>query len=404
MNDVNSAQATAPSDIVKTLGIGVKVTPWWRKWWVILSAVVTVGYIGWSILKPAPPIDYVLGHAEVATIRAVVTATGTLQPIDKVTVGAEVSGRIDDVLADFNDRVKKGQIIARINTDELKARAVQAQATVAQFSAALSKAENDLRRAVELKAKGFVSASAYDAALAARNSATANLNSARAQADQTQANLAKADVRSPIDGVVLDRKIERGQTVAAGFQTPELFVIASDLRTLELTIDIDEADIGEVALGQEASFTVDAFPAQTFKAKVTELRNAARTIQNVVTYQGVLSVENDKGLLKPGMTATSDITVKIAKDVMSVPNGALRFTPQVEEVKTMIPVATQAPVDPIASGKGKLWSVVKGAKPASRDVTLGITDGQRTQVTSSNVKAGEDFIQDIAQPAKAGQN
>ncbi len=404
MNDVNSAQTTAPRNIVQTLGIGVRVIPWWRKWWVILPVIAMTGYVGWSILKPAPPVDYVLGHAEVATIRSVVTATGTLQPIDKVTVGAEVSGRIDDVLADFNDRVTKGQIIARINTDELKARAVQAQATVAQFSAALSKAENDLRRAVELKAKGFVSASAYDAALAARNSATANLNSARAQADQTQANLAKAAVRSPIDGVVLDRKIERGQTVAAGFQTPELFVIASDLRTLELTIDIDEADIGDVALAQEASFTVDAFPAQTFKAKVTELRNAARTIQNVVTYQGVLSVENDKGLLKPGMTATADIVVKIARDVMSVPNGALRFTPQVEEVTSMVPVATMAPTDPITSGKGKLWSVVQGAKPTSREVTLGITDGQRTQVTSANVKTGEDFIQDIAQPARPGTN
>lgn len=404
MNDVNSAQTTAPRNIVQTLGIGVRVIPWWRKWWVILPVIAMTGYVGWSILKPAPPVDYVLGHAEVATIRSVVTATGTLQPIDKVTVGAEVSGRIDDVLADFNDRVTKGQIIARINTDELKARAVQAQATVAQFSAALSKAENDLRRAVELKAKGFVSASAYDAVLAARNSATANLNSARAQADQTQANLAKAAVRSPIDGVVLDRKIERGQTVAAGFQTPELFVIASDLRTLELTIDIDEADIGDVALAQEASFTVDAFPAQTFKAKVTELRNAARTIQNVVTYQGVLSVENDKGLLKPGMTATADIVVKIARDVMSVPNGALRFTPQVEEVTSMVPVATMAPTDPITSGKGKLWSVVQGAKPTSREVTLGITDGQRTQVTSANVKTGEDFIQDIAQPARPGTN
>ena len=161
--------------------------------------------------------------------------------------------------------MKKGQIIARINTDELNARALQADATVQQFEASLAKAENDLKRAIALRDKGFVSGSAYDTALTARNSSAANLKSARAQADQAKANLAKAAVRSPIDGIVLDRKIERGQTVAAGFQTPELFVIASDLTKLQLTIDIDEADIGEVAVGQDATFTVDAYSTQVFK-------------------------------------------------------------------------------------------------------------------------------------------
>jgi HlyD family secretion protein len=211
-------------------------------------------------------------------------------------------------------------------------------------------------------------------------------------------------VRSPIDGIVLDRKIERGQTVAASFQAPELFIIASDLRRLELTVDIDEADIGEVSVGQEATFTVDAYPSQIFKAKVVELRNAARTIQNVVTYQGVLSVENENGLLKPGMTATADIAVKTAENVVSVPNGSLRFAPQTPaRVQSMAPVATVAPVDPIGSGKGKLWSEVKGGEPVSRDVTLGITDGQRTQITSPNVKAGEEFILDVDQRDGAGR-
>jgi HlyD family secretion protein len=161
---------------------------------------------------------------------------------------------------------------------------------------------------------------------------------------------------------------------------------------------------GEVLVGQEATFTVDAYPAQVFKAKVMELRNAARTIQNVVTYQGVLSVQNDKGLLKPGMTATADIAVKTAENVVSVPNGTLRFSPQQEVVaETMAPMPTMAPVDPISSGKGKLWVEVKGKEPASRDVTLGITDGQRTQITSTNVKAGEAFILDIDQKSSEGQ-
>lgn len=404
MSGADVAQAGSTGDIGRILGVGSKKVPFWRRWWVLGTGLIVAGLAGWLFLTPAPPVAYITGKVEVATIRSIVTATGTLQPMDKVTVGAEVSGRIDEVLVDFNDKVTKGQVIARINTEELNARAQQALATVAQVEATLAKAEGDLKRAVSLRDKGFVSNAAYDAALAARDSAAANLKSVRAQSQQAQANLSKAAVRSPIDGIVLDRKIERGQTVAASFQAPELFIIASDLRRLELTVDIDEADIGEVIVGQEATFTVDAYPSQVFNAKVVELRNAARTIQNVVTYQGVLSVENEKGLLKPGMTATADIAVKTAENVLSVPNGTLRFAPQATGgAQSMAPVATVAPADPITSGKGKLWSVVKGAEPVSRDVTLGITDGQRTEITSANVKAGDEFILDVDQRDGTGR-
>jgi HlyD family secretion protein len=403
MNDTASQTVSASSDIEQTLGIGRGRTPLWRRWWVILTVVVVAAIAAWWALTPAKKIEYVKGKAEVATIRAIVTATGTLQPIDKVTVGAEVSGRIDEILVDFNSPVKKGDIIARINTDELKARAVQARASVAQAAANLAKAENDLKRAIALQDKGFASASVYDTALAARDAAKATLNSTKAQSDQAEANLAKAVIRSPIDGIVLDRKVDRGQTVTAGFQTPEMFVIASDLAKLELTVDIDEADIGVVALNQDATFTVDAFPAQTFNAKVIELRNAAKTVSNVVTYQGVLQVDNSKHLLKPGMTATTDIVVNVATSVMSVPNGALRFSPQAQTTSTLVPQSTTAPVDPIASGKGEIWSLGSDGKPVSRKVTLGVTDGRRTQVTSPNVKAGEEFILDIAQTGRAAQ-
>ena len=400
MNDATSQRAATPSDIERTLGVGKAAAPWWRRrWWVIALVLIVAALAAWWFLTPGKVTEFVKAKAEVGTIRALVTATGTLQPIDKVTVGAEVSGRVDEVLVDFNDRVKKGQVLARVNTDEISARAVQARATVQQAQANLAKAENDLRRAIDLQKKGFVSRSAYDQALAARDVARASLANGRAASDQAEANLAKAAIRSPIDGIVLNRKIERGQTVAASFQTPELFVIASDLKKLELTVNIDEADIGEVAVGQEATFTVDAYPARTFAAKVVELRNAANTVQNVVTYEGVLSVSNDESLLKPGMTATADITVKVVKDVINVPNGALRFTPQAEE-KTMIPVATTAPADPIAAGKGQVWMQGADGKPVSRDVTLGVSDGRRTQVTSNNVKAGEEFITDIAQPGQ----
>lgn len=399
MNDATPQRAATPSDIELTLGVGRAATPLWRRWWVILIGAIVAASVAWWVLTPAKKIEYVKGKAEIATIKALVTATGTLQPIDKVTVGAEVSGRVDDVLVDFNSRVRKGQVLARINTDELKARAVQARASVTQAQANLAKAQADLRRAIDLQKKGFVSQAAYDQALAARDVASATLSNTRAAADQTEANLAKADIKSPIDGIVLDRKIERGQTVAASFQTPELFVIASDLTQLELTIDIDEADIGDVQVGQDASFTVDAYAAKNFDAKVTELRNAARTVSNVVTYQGVLSVENKESLLKPGMTATADIIVKIVEDAQSVPNGALRFSPQTADAaSSFVPQATTAPVDPIASGKGEVWNVGADGKPVSRKVTLGVTDGRRTQVTSGNVKSGEEFILDIAQP------
>ena len=193
------------SDIQTTLGVGRGKTPWWRSWWAISAAIVVALAAAWWILSPKAKTEYIQGKAEVATVRALVTATGTLQPLEQVTVGAEVSGRIDSVLVDFNDHVTKGQIIAHINTDALRALALQAQASVAQAKATLEKAEADLKRALALSGKGFVSASEYDTALAARDSAAATLKSARAQSEQAETNLSRADIRSPIDGIVLDR-------------------------------------------------------------------------------------------------------------------------------------------------------------------------------------------------------
>ena len=392
--------AFSAGDIESTIGVGRGRTPLWRRWWVITIVVIAGLMTAWIYLTPKHKTEYIRGKAEMATVRAIVTATGTLAPLEKVTVGAEVSGRLDTVLVDFNDRVTKGQVLAHINTDALRALALQAQAAVAQAKANLEKAENDLKRAISLQQQGFVSTSAYDTAKAARDTAAATLKSARAQSEQAEANLGKADIRSPIDGIVLDRKVDPGQTVAASFQTPELFIIASDLTKLELDVDIDEADIGQVRVNQDATFTVDAYPATTFVATVRELRNAAKTVQNVVTYQGVLNVDNAQGLLKPGMTATADITVKIVNNVLTIPNGALRFTPEAQATNTPGSVNPIAPVDPIATGKGKVWIAGPDGKPVSRDVTLGASDGRRTQVTSTNVKAGDEFILDIAPPQK----
>ena len=387
--------------VADTLGVRRGTTPLWRRWPVLLLALAGAGAATWWYTRSPEPTDYVFEAADAADIRATVTATGTLQPIDKVTIGAEVSGRVEAILVDFNDRVSKGQVLARLNTDELEARAVQTRAGVAQAVANLNKAEHDFTRASDLRKRGYVSQEAFDQTLTSRELARAALNSARAVSDQSEANLAKAAIRSPMDGIVLDRKVERGQTVASSFQTPELFVIASDLTHLELTVDIDEADIGELRVGQPASFAVDAYPARNFTAKLLELRNAARTVANVVTYQGVLDVNNSDGLLKPGMTATADIEVRAAKQVMSVPNRALRFTPNAKSGSSFGANKKRDPEAPLASGTGRVWTLGKDGAPVVRIVRLGITDGKRTQILSNNLRAGEALIVDVGEPGSA---
>jgi HlyD family secretion protein len=365
--------------------------------WLIAGALALAA-AGWYFTRPPPPPpDWVLEPATVESLTLLVTATGTLKPLNQVTVGAEVSGRLDAILVDYNDPVQKGQIIARINTEELEARAVQARAGVTQAAANLAKAELDLGRATDLRARGFGSEEANDQARVVRDVARATLASARAARQQAEVYLEKAVIRSPIDGIVLDRKVEPGQTVAAAFQTPELFVIASDLAQLELTVDIDEADIGDVRVDQPATFTVYTYPNRTFSGRVRELRNAAKTIEKVVTYQGVLEADNADGLLRPGMTATADIAVRTARDVVTVANRALRFLP---------PESTGFAVDDLEAlppGSGRLWQVAADGRTLTpRVVRLGISDGLRTEIDSGTVRAGDTFVADIDQPRREG--
>jgi HlyD family secretion protein len=296
-------------------------------------------------------------------------------------------------------------VLARLNTDELAARAVQARAGVAQARANLAKAQHDHRRAEELRPRGFVSSEQYEQARTSFDVARASYDSARALADQAEANLAKAAIRSPIDGMVLDRKVERGQTVASSFQTPELFVIASDLTQLELTVDIDEADIGGVRVGQAATFEVDAYTNRSFAARLAELRNAARTVANVVTYQGVLAVDNAQGLLKPGMTATADIEVRRAERAVTVANRALRFTPDAARKDGAGASATRpadtARLPPLAPGTGRLWTLGADGTPVARVVRVGISDGTRTEILGGGVRPGERFIVDVDSSPRA---
>lgn len=270
-----------------------------------------------------------------------VTATGTLRALDTVEVGTEVSGRILEVAVDFNDRVQRGQLLATIDPEQAAARAEEAaaqlqaaQASVTRAEASAREAAQNLSRARQMSEAGLLAAQDLDAAQAADSRASAEVASARAQATVAEASLSsarsslqKTSIVSPIDGVVLSRAVEPGQTVAASLQTPVLFTLARDLSAMALHVQVDEADVGKVRDGQTATFTIDAYPGRSFDSRVVSLRNVATAEQDVVTYEAVLTVDNEELLLRPGMTATAEIVTALQEDVLLVPNAALRFTP-----------------------------------------------------------------------------
>ncbi|MBV8977912.1 MAG: efflux RND transporter periplasmic adaptor subunit [Alphaproteobacteria bacterium] len=320
-----------------------------------------------------------------------VSATGTLAPRDQVDVGAEVSGRIDKLEVDFNDHVKKGQVLARINTDQLVAQLQQAQATLEQAQATLAQMAATHDRYVALEKRNALSKEQLNVNEGDLARAKAGVALARAQVDQDKTLLSKATIYSPIDGVVLDRKVSAGQTVVAAFTTPVLFTLASDLNQMELDVDIDEADVGAIRPGAKASFTVDAYPTRRFQAQLISVHNAPKTVQGVVTYQGVLLVQNEANMLKPGMTATAEIEAANVRDALLVPNAALRFVPP-DDVKAGAP---SPPPTLNGINAGRVWSM-NGAKLVPHDLRLGATDGRSTQVLSGDIKPGDELAIDLA--------
>jgi len=295
---------------------------------------------------------YRIQKTERGNLTITVTATGALEPTNEIDVGVEVSGTIKTVEADYNQHVKAGQVLARLDTSKLTAQVLQAKAALKSARAKVLRARADVRQ-TNLKLAQFkrvrkssggkvpsqVEMDGAEAALARAQadelSALADVSKAEAELAFNETNLSKAIIRSPIDGIVLLRRVEPGQTVAASLQTPVLFTIAEDLARMELHVDVDEADVGQVKGGQSAVFTVDAYPNRNFSAQVTEVRFSPRTVQGVVTYETVLTVDNQDLALLPGMTATADIVVKYIEDALLIPNAALRFIPpgKHEEVK-----------------------------------------------------------------------
>lgn len=348
-----------------------------------------------------------------------VTATGVLQPLNQVDVGTEVSGTVDEVLIDFNDHVQIGQILARLDTEQLSARLRQSQAAL-ELARALVK-ENEatvletdiaLRRAKGLQHKQLGTQEQVDTAQAASTRAVASLQRAKAQVTQAEAQLdldkaalSKAEIRSPINGIVLTRQIEPGQTVAATLQTPVLFTLAENLSQMELHVSVDEADVGMVAEGQRANFTVDAFARRSFPALISQVRFAPQTVEGVVTYETVLSVDNDDLALRPGMTATADIIVQQLKNVLLVPNAALRFKPPQKQTKEKSGLVSQlyshrpptsrkqAEQTGNRSQQESIW-LLTASGPVQRQVTTGATDGRMTEIRAGELKAGETVIVD----------
>jgi HlyD family secretion protein len=430
--------------------------------------------------KAAAETEFVTKPAETGALRTVVNATGAVQPVVSVQVGTQVSGQILEIYADFNSVVKRGQLLARIDARNLEAQLtnVQGKVDAARSSVRASQAERDTSnaslesskaslneaqvaanntgtlyvRAQDLSRQGLISKNDLDTARANSETAQARqrqaeamvlqaqarLTSSNAQIEQAQAQLAQAEadlkqaqvtlgytsITSPIDGVVISRSVDVGQTVAASLQSPTLFTIANDLTKMQVNASIDEADIGSISSSAEVRFTVDAYPGESFRGRIHEIRLSPTTVQNVVTYNAILDIDNPELKLKPGMTANISIVVDRRDRVLKIPNVALRYTPPGGEAQPVVPIenpkeepprnpqSAPAPGHQLAPGqkwnpadkvqldrpreenlrRGRVWVLSAEGKPEARNLLLGITDGSTSEVISGPLKAGDPVI------------
>jgi HlyD family secretion protein len=340
-------------------------------------------------------------------IKATVTATGTMNAVVTVLVGTQVSGTIKTLYVDFNSPVKKGQILAQIDPATFQAQVEQASANVLLAKANVQKSEAalvDAKRTMErnrvLFARNFIARSDFDTAETNHQSAAAQLSASKAQVGQAKAaldfadtNLRYAKIVSPVDGTVISRNVDVGQTVAASFQTPTLFNIAQDLTKMQIDTNVDEADIGKIKVDQPVEFTVDAYADITFKGKVSEVRSAPTTVQNVVTYDVVVKVDNPDLKLKPGMTANVSIILADKKGILRIPNAALRFRPAEK--------GTERGKGALAQKGPGVW-VLENKRPKRTDIATGISDGNYTEIISGDLKEGIDVIVEATGGEKKG--
>ena len=421
------------SDVARTLevdqprGYGKRL----KRWGVValLVIVVLAGVVIWRTSRKSDLTQYKTEEVRRGNLTVIVTATGTLKPTNSVDVGSELSGTVKSVEVDYNSKVKVDQVLAKLDTTKLeatltqsraalesaKAKVLQAQATVAETRAKLAQ----LQRVRELSNGKVPSQSEMDAAEAAFERAKADEASAKAAVSQAEAtvkvnetDISKSAIRSPINGIVLTRSIEPGQTVAASFTAPVLFTLAEDLTKMELHVNVDEADIGKVQEGQKATFSVAGYPDRTFEARITQARFGSSTTSGVVTYETVLKVNNSDLSLRPGMTATADITVKKVENAILVPSTALRFTRPVQEEKkpsgslvgSLLPrppsSASKQGEDATANKKQQRVWTLKDGQLSAIPVTIGSTDGSMTEVVAGDIQPGMALVVDTLSAGK----
>ncbi|TKB78521.1 MAG: efflux RND transporter periplasmic adaptor subunit [Nitrospira sp.] len=383
---------------------------------VLALTLVVGGYVFFGGERKAP-VRYRTATVERGLLESMVTATGTINPVVSVQVGAQVTGKIQSLHADFNSAVKAGDLVATIDPSVYQARRDQAAATLANTKAVVAKSQADLAqrkrelvRINSLLGQQFVSQNDVDVAVTTMQGAQAQLEVSEAQVKQAKAQLDAADldlkyavIRSPVSGIVIARNVEVGQTVTAGFQTPTLFLIALDLTKMQVDTNVSEADIGGIAEGKEAAFSVDAYPGESFRGMVKQVRNAPISVQNVVAYDVVIEVDNRDLRLKPGMTANVSIVVARKEDALKVPNAALRFSPPQSGHREAAssarqagssegPATAAAPKKTSTPGQKRVWREGASGDPEALSLQTGISDGTFTEIITEALREGEPVI------------
>lgn len=367
--------------------------------WILVGGCFAIAVAAWLLSgnKKDEQVSFVTEEVAPANIQNSITATGSVEPVDTVAVGTQVSGIIDKIYVDFNSTVKKGQVLAVLDTKNLtstlnsaKANLQSAQANLQSANAALGYQRANYNRYKALYQKGLISANDFESARLSYRQAEEQVAmmkesvvAAQESVRTAQTNLGYATIVSPIDGTIINKYVAEGQTVAASFSTPELFGVARDLKKMQVLADVDEADIGDVRPGESATFTVDAYPDDQFQGTVQQVRLGGSTSNNVVTYKVVISTSNADLKLKPGMTANVTIYTQQKSGVLSVPTKALRFTPAKETVGKM-------KIKDISNAKNKVWTI-EGNNIVAHQVNIGMSDGTHTQIVSG-IKQGQKVI------------
>lgn len=358
------------------------------KIWIAVVVIVIVAVAAWAMSggKKEEDINFKEEKVALKTLQNSVTATGTIEAVTSVTVGTQVSGIVNKLYVDYNSQVKKGQVIAELDKTNLLSELNTAKANLASAQSSLNYQAANMERYRTLYKKGLVSADEYENALLTYRQAKEQVASSKENVQRAQTNLGYATITSPIDGTVISKSVEEGQTVAASFNTPELFTIAKDLTNMQVVANVDEADIGNVKEGNRVTFTVDAYPDDTFEGTVKQVRLEATTTNNVVTYEVVISAPNADLKLKPGLTANVTIYTQERSGVLAVANKALRFTPTKETVGKDMKI-----VD--CKGKNKVWTL-NGNTLTAHPVTIGQSDGINTEITKG-LKQGDKIVTEI---------